>query len=104
MPILDCNVNTCVHYADNCCCRNNILVEGTHASTDNETCCGNFDERRTGGCQNSAREAKLQLAVDCEAISCVYNESRKCRAEHIGISGPGAKMADQTKCASFKCC
>lgn len=71
MSILDCNVNTCVHYADNCCCRSNILVEGTHASTDNETSCGNFGERRNGSCQNSASEAKLQLAVDCEAISCV---------------------------------
>ena len=102
MPILDCSVNTSVHYADNCCCRREILVEGTHAHSENETCCGNFDERREGCCENSAKEACMQLAVGCEAINCVYNENRKCNAEHIGISGSNAKIADQTMCASFR--
>ena len=28
MPVLDCNVVSCIHNADKKCCKGNILVEG----------------------------------------------------------------------------
>ena len=35
MPILDCSVNTCVHYADNCCCRREMCIRDRRTTFQN---------------------------------------------------------------------
>ena len=46
MTKLECDVKTCLHNADNCCCKGAILVEGGQAKHAGETCCASFDENR----------------------------------------------------------
>lgn len=102
MTKLDCNVKTCIHNADNCCCKNTIIVDGRDAAEKCHTCCGSFDENKDGSFHNLFKTPESKLEVDCEAVKCIYNENRHCSAEHIGISGSNAAEASQTECASFK--
>lgn len=102
MTKLDCNVKNCLHNADNCCCKQAIVVDGSGAKESHETCCGSFDENRDGAFQNLFKTPESKLEVDCEAVKCVYNEDRHCIADHIGIAGDGASESSQTECASFK--
>ena len=46
MTKLDCSVTGCMHNAENCCCKNTILVEGKTAQDKCDTCCGSFDEKK----------------------------------------------------------
>ena len=39
MTKLDCSVTGCMHNAENCCCKNTILVEGKTAQDKCDTCC-----------------------------------------------------------------
>ena len=48
MTKLDCNVTSCMHNADNCCCKSEIIVDGHQAKDCCETCCGSFDENKGG--------------------------------------------------------
>ena len=48
MTKLDCSVTGCMHNAENCCCKNTILVEGKTAQDKCDTCCGSFDEKKGG--------------------------------------------------------
>lgn len=43
------------------------------------------------------------IAIDCEAQNCQFNESCKCTAGGIQISGSEACCCDDTKCSSFRC-
>lgn len=45
--------------------------------------------------------AKKNVEVLCEAKNCTYNDSRKCTAETIDISGTMAHESKETQCASF---
>lgn len=102
MTTLDCNVTSCLHNADNCCCKTAIIVDGSEAREKCDTCCGSFDENKDGAFQNLFKTPEKKLEVDCEAVNCVYNEGRHCVAEHIGIAGDGAREACHTECATFK--
>ena len=102
MTNLDCNVTSCLHNADNCCCKTAIMVDGGDAKKRQETCCGSFDEKKGEGFKNLFKTPEKKLQVDCEAVNCVYNESRRCVAEHIGIAGGEAKEASHTECATFQ--
>ena len=102
MTKLDCNVTSCIHNADNCCCKSAILVEGENAKDICDTCCGSFAENKEGSFRNLFKTPESRLEVDCEAVNCIYNESRHCVADHIGIAGDGAREASHTECASFK--
>ncbi|MBT9778403.1 DUF1540 domain-containing protein [Clostridium sp. MCC353] len=102
MTKLDCNVTTCMHNADNCCCKNAIIVDGHSAKDKCDTCCGSFDESKDSSFHNIFKTPESRLEIDCEAVQCVYNEDRHCSAEHIGIAGDGAREASHTECATFK--
>ena len=39
MTKLDCSVTNCLHNADNCCCKQAIIVDGHGAKERCETCC-----------------------------------------------------------------
>lgn len=102
MTKLECSVKNCLHNADNCCCKQAIIVDGSKAKEPCDTCCGSFDEKKEGAFQNLFKTPETRLEVDCEAVNCVYNEDRRCKAEHIGITGDGAHEASHTECATFK--
>lgn len=102
MTKLDCNVTSCIHNADNCCCKQAIVVDGCHAKDCCDTCCGSFDENRDGTFTNLFKTPEKRLEIDCEAVNCIYNEQHRCQAEHVGISGNGASQAGQTECSTFK--
>lgn len=102
MTKLDCNVTGCVHNSENCCCKSTIVVEGQSAQEKHQTCCGSYDENKGGMFKNVFKTPESKLEVDCEALNCMYNEDRRCVAEHIGISGGEAEEAAQTECSSFR--
>lgn len=102
MTRLDCSVTSCLHNSDNYCCKSAIIVEGMQAQNKTDTCCGSFDENKDGSFHNLFQSPESRLEVDCEAENCVYNESRHCSAQHIGISGDGASETGHTECATFK--
>lgn len=101
MPVLRCNVKTCLHNEDEYCCKGKILVEGENATSARATCCSSFDERTGETFKNRYETPDTHLAVSCEAVNCIYNKKKKCVAEHITISGNQASIADETECASF---
>ena len=82
MTKLDCSVTGCMHNAENCCCKNTILVEGKTAQDKCDTCCGSFDEKKGGTFRNLFKTPESRLEVECEATNCVYNTDRRCSAEH----------------------
>lgn len=102
MTNLQCSVKSCLHNSDNRCCKQAIIVDGSSAKQAHETCCGSFDQNKDGAFQNLFKTPETRLEVDCEAVNCVYNEDRRCKASQIGISGDGASQATQTECATFK--
>lgn len=102
MVRLDCNVKTCIHNAENCCCRGNILVDGQDANTKESTACASFYEKSDDSYRNQYETPDVSLAVDCEATNCRYNENMICCAEHINISGSSASDKRQTECATFE--
>ena len=100
MVDLCCNVTSCAHNTDHCCCKNTIQVGGDQTQDKTGTCCASFD--RDSAARNAMESPQMQLSVDCDATNCVYNENRMCRAEHIDISGGSASDADGTICATFR--
>lgn len=102
MVALNCNVETCVHNADRHCCKGDICVEGYTAKEPTETCCGSFAERKGESFRNRFEKPDRFIGVACEAEQCVFNENRRCIAEHITIAGDQASQAGDTRCASFR--
>lgn len=102
MTRLDCNVTSCLHNSESCCCKSEIMVDGSQARNSADTCCGSYDENRGGAFTNLFKTPEKQLSVGCEAVNCAYNQEYRCKAEHIAIAGDGASEAAQTKCSSFK--
>ena len=102
MPVLDCSVKTCYYNEDNKCSLESIKVEGRSADYSDDTACGSFrlrgDDSMTNAC---GKEPTSTSDVECSANKCVFNQSNKCHAEHIGIAGSAADRVDETECASF---
>ena len=102
MTKLDCNVTSCVHNADNCCCKQEIIVEGSSANKRCDTCCGSFDESRDGSFKNMFKSPESRLEIECEAVNCVYNASRRCTADRVGITRSVIVNALRKFCSTFK--
>ena len=104
MPVLDCSVKTCYYNKDNKCSLDSIKVEGRSADYSDDTACGSFKLRNGESMSNATgKEPTSTSYVECSANKCVFNESNKCKAEHIGIAGSKADKVDDTECASFVC-
>ncbi len=104
MTVLDCNVVNCSYNENNCCRRNDIRVEGMQAKAPSETCCASYQHRGCGCGRNAAGEASRNTEIMCEAVGCRFNDSKKCTAKHIGITGGHADSSRETECGSFECC
>lgn len=103
MTQLKCSAQTCMYNEDRYCCKGEILVEGRDAKESGSTYCASFRERGEGRMSNSMVHPTKNVDVDCEAVSCVFNEGCKCSANEIGIGGSHACQCQDTECASFQC-
>lgn len=105
MPILDCSVDTCYYNKSRQCCRDEIRVEGKDAMSSNATACGSFKDDQKDEYSSACHcEGGPETApgVECEAVNCIFNEFKRCSADHIGIAGNGAEHYTETECASFR--
>jgi hypothetical protein len=104
MTDLSCSAKSCCHNSDYCCCLPSINVKGNSASKSDDTCCGSYFEDKSGSVQNVASNDAPNITLDicCEAADCVYNETKKCNADHIDISGISATNAGETLCSTFR--
>lgn len=103
MTRLDCTVTGCLYNKEQCCCKDNIQVEGDHARHSRDTCCVSFRDRERDGVGNSVDYPTKDTDVSCKAVECTFNENCHCQAKHIGISGGNACECGQTECATFRC-
>ena len=68
MTKLECSAKNCVHYAEGCCCKSSITVDGAHARCADDTCCASFSEN-TGGVFKNLFKTKITAAVQEKSIS-----------------------------------
>lgn len=105
MPVLACSVSNCYYNKSNSCCRENISVEGMHATKPNSTACGSFREKKDTTTNSCKCEQNPQPVVEiqCDAQKCCFNDECRCTADHISIAGQGACHYSETECSSFNC-
>ena len=108
MTNLNCSAVTCVYNKDSLCSRGNIEVRGKDAHISDDTCCGSFEERHAAGDGSaidyaSEHEGCERIQIDCKAENCTYNDSCRCTASAIDISGEDADACQQTCCDTFYC-
>lgn len=103
MAQLTCGVETCSYNKQKKCSKGDIMVGGSQAESDRDTCCESF---RPEGCDSytSALDHPCQtISIDCEATKCKYNSNYKCYAENVSIEGCHAKDCKETLCGTFNC-
>ncbi len=101
MVKLNCNVQSCIHNAENCCCKGSILVEGHDAKKSENTYCASYYEKSGDSFRNKFETPDTAAIVDCDASNCKYNENHMCCAEQIRITGSHAKNSGETECSAF---
>ncbi|WP_455720577.1 DUF1540 domain-containing protein [Agathobacter sp.] len=102
MTKLDCSVKKCVYNEDDSCRLGKINVRGHEAKKSDETECASFSERACDCAKSDVGCACKDTDVHCDAVTCTFNESCKCGADHIGIANNCAPGCCETECASFK--
>ena len=104
MTKLDCTVTNCSYNENKLCKRDNITVGGQTAIKPSETVCESFYPRGTNTMTSlDSKGPKQETNIACNAVTCVYNEGKKCTAEHIQIAGVKAVTSGETECGSFQC-
>lgn len=101
MAELKCMVENCVHNKSDCCCKGDILVGGTHASSNDDTCCESFADEKHDRYTSALEHPSRSISIDCEAVKCIFNQNYKCQASHVDIRGRGAENCHETACATF---
>lgn len=101
MTALRCTAETCMYNEDKLCSRGDIEVQGSHANTMDETCCGSFRER-TGQGSNCSGCGCDTIKITCQAEGCVYNDDKECHAGSIDINGSHAESCKETCCGTFR--
>ena len=102
MAQLDCGVRNCFYNKSNCCCKGDIMVGGKHASSDDETCCESFSDRKRDSYTSAIEHPSKTISIDCEAVKCIHNSNYKCVADHVDIMGEGACDCGETACGTFQ--
>lgn len=104
MAELKCAAEKCTYNKDRLCCKGDIMVGGSSARKEDDTCCESFALKREGmdAFSNAMSRPGKMISIDCEAVKCVYNNNYKCIAEHVDIKGNGACDCKETACATFK--
>lgn len=109
MPALSCSATTCIYNKQELCSKGDVKIGGTSARQAQETCCESFQERMKDSMSNSMNSSMASgcgctnIAIDCEAKNCQFNESCRCTAGGVQISGSQACCCDDTRCSSFRC-
>lgn len=103
MTQLSCSVASCRYNEDDCCCRNEIMVNGQSATSSQETCCESFEERTANSVSNRTGSPEKETEIGCKAKKCVHNENEQCSASGIGVSGRSACCCSETECETFQC-
>lgn len=113
---LSCSALDCVHNLSGLCSANKIHVLGAGAHSSTETMCDTFAKGFKNAVthvtnMNVAGEIKqlftnstieMSPIIKCEAINCIYNEERVCRADNVMIYGPRADGSEGTQCETFR--
>ena len=114
---LNCSALDCVHNLSGLCSANRIHVIGSGAHNSEQTMCDTFASKGFKNAvthvvnSNVAGEIKqfftnssieMSPIIKCEAINCVYNEERVCRADNVMIYGPRAESSEGTQCETFR--
>lgn len=103
MTKLDCSVVSCSYNENRLCKRENITVGGHEAIKPSETVCESFYPRGTNTMTNlDSKGPKKETNIACNAVTCVYNEDKKCTADHIQIAGVKAVSTGETECGTFQ--
>lgn len=103
MPELKCGVVTCVHNKQNYCELDSIEVVGSSAQVSEQTSCGSFVEKKGEQYSNAmSGTASPTSDIVCQAVECKYNDSHKCYAGKISVTGTDACKTEETECATFK--
>lgn len=102
MPKLSCDASSCMHNSQNCCCKNQIDVGGSAATSSVSTCCESFQESN-GAFTNSEQSPNTNLSISCNADNCIHNCHCQCEADSVDVSGYSACTSDETCCSSFCC-
>jgi len=104
MTDLICTVVSCSYNENKLCKRENITVGGHEANKPSETVCESFYPRGTNTMTNlDAKGPKKETNIACNAVTCVYNENKKCTADAIQIAGVKAVTSGETECGTFQC-
>lgn len=106
MNKLECQVSSCKHWCDNCCCLSGIQVDGPAARESSQTCCESYEEKSCGchEAQNvsaGGRNPSVESSISCSAEHCAYNESDKCKADCVCV---GCTCQDPTSKSGTECC
>ena len=103
MTKLDCNVVSCSYNENRMCKRENITVGGMEARKASETACESFSPRGTNTMTNlDGKGPSPETNIACNAVTCRYNDNKKCTAEHIQIAGVKAVSTGETECGTFQ--
>jgi hypothetical protein len=73
MTKLECSAKNCVHYAEGCCCKSSITVDGAYARCADDTCCASFSEN-TGGVFKNLFKTPESTAADIMKITAAVQE------------------------------
>jgi len=114
---LSCSAVNCVNNAGGSCVANTINVTGYNASASEGTQCDTFlDTNGINGTSNfknmnlggelkqmfSSGPSSLSPRINCEAVNCEFNLSRKCTADSVEVKGDGAWKSSGTRCETFR--
>ena len=106
MTTLNCSAYACLYNKDSLCSRGSIEVTGKEAHISEDTCCASFRERKDDdpSVRNSTEEQEgcEKIEIRCKAEHCTYNDSCRCTASAIDISGDDAQD-HVTCCDTFYC-
>ena len=104
MTKLDCNVVSCSYNENKLCKLDTIKVGGKEAKKPSETVCESFYPRGTNTMTNmDGKGASKETNVACNAVTCMYNDNKKCTATNIQIAGVKAVSSGETECGTFQC-